>query len=356
MPKPVSALDYLAEPVKHAPSPICVVFGDDRYLRRRATAQLLDTLLGDQEDRDLLCLRLEGDNAELRDVKDELATVSLFGDGGRVVIVEDGDKFVQNFRPELEDYVAKPLNSGTLILEVTTWPKNTRLFKALESSGLQIECKTPSEAKLLRWMADHAKSFHGCTLESAAAEVLLQMVGPEMGLLDQELAKLALAADEGQSISPELVKKMTGAWRAKTTWVMLDAALDGRPADALNQLDLLLRSGEHPIAILGQISASLRRFAEATRNFRLSYAQGRRISLKQALEQAGIKPFILAKSEARLKRMGRHRGARLYRWLADADLAMKGHHSAPPLARLELERLLVRISSSELREPAEISA
>ena len=149
---------------------------------------------------------------------------------------------------------------------------------------------------------------------------------------------------------------MTGSWRAKTTWEMLDAALDGRPADAINQLDLLLRSGEHPIAILGQISASLRRFAEATRNFRLSYAQGRRLSLKQALEQAGIKSFILAKSEGRLKRMGRHRGAVLYRWLADADLAMKGHHSSPPLARLELERLLVRIASPELREPAEISA
>ena len=40
-----------------------------------------------------------------------------------------------------------------------------------------------------------------------------------------------------------------------------------------------------------------------------------------------------------------HRGD-LYRWLLDADLAMKGSSSSPPRARLVLEQLLVKIAVS----------
>ena len=84
-----------------------------------------------------------------------------------------------------------------------------------------------------------------------------------------------------------------------------------------------------PIAILAQIGSTLRRFAAAARLIEQAEAAGRRLSLRQALEEAGFKAFTLSKAESQLRQIGRVRAARLYRWLLDADLALKGSSSSP---------------------------
>jgi DNA polymerase-3 subunit delta len=126
---------------------------------------------------------------------------------------------------------------------------------------------------------------------------------------------------------------------------MLDTALDGDAGGAMLHLERLLAAGEQPIAVLGQISASLRRLAAATRLVLQAEAAGRKIALPEALERAGLRPFLLSKAERQLRRLGRHRGARLYRWLLEADLDLKGASAVPP--RLILERLIVRLGAAQ---------
>ena len=83
-----------------------------------------------------------------RDVADELATVSLFGGGRpRLVILERADDFVSANRQRLEDYVAKPSRSGVLVLEVDEWAANTRLYKALDQSGLANRLPPAAESR-----------------------------------------------------------------------------------------------------------------------------------------------------------------------------------------------------------------
>ena len=179
-------------------------------------------------------------------------------------------------------------------------------------------------------------------LPQAAAEMLVELVGPELGLLDQELAKLALLAGDEQKITPELVGRSAGGWRAKTTWEMLDAALDGNVREAMLQLDRLLASGEQPVGLLGQISASLRRFAAATR---LVLAGRGRPPPRQSprCPGAGRRPLVrAAKGRAATPPVGPPARAQLYRWLLQADLDLKGDSAMPP--RLILERLIVRLA------------
>ena len=101
--------------------------------------------------------------------------------------------------------------------------------------------------------------------------MLLEIVGPELGRLDQELAKLALLSSSPSrqagvaQITRQLVEQTVGGWGAKTAWSMIEAALDGNAAEALVQLDRLLLAGEEPIALLAMMSGSLRRLAAATR-------------------------------------------------------------------------------------------
>ncbi len=351
--KPATALDYLAKPAKYPAKPVCAVFGDEAFLRRQTILALRSAVLGG-EDADFSLTTFEGRDTLLRDVLEVLSTVAMFGGGSRLAVVENADDFVSRYRQQLEDYVARPSRSGVLVLDLDSLPSNTRLYKLVAAEGLLIDAKSPPPARLTKWLADWAKQHHRAAISPAAADLLVERIGPELGLLDQELAKLALVAGEDRKVTPELVGKSVGGWRAKTTWDMLDAAMEGHVADAMLQLDRLLSSGEQPIAILAQISASLRRLAAATRLVLQTEAAGRRPNLRQVLEQAGVKPFVLKKAEQQLRLLGRQRGMRVYRWLLQADLDLKGESTMPP--RVILERLIVRLSVPQApagkRQPA----
>ncbi len=344
MPKPVEALDLLARPDKHPPLPVCVLLGDESYLKRQVLQRFRQQVLAGA-DAEFSLTTLAGPTATLSTVLDELGTVALFGGGRRLVVIDQADDFVSRYRGQLEDYVHKPAGSGVLVLDVASWPANTRLYKLLAEAGLQVECKFPSPARLLKWLAAHAHEAYQARLEPAAAEALVEIVEPELGLFDQDLAKLAALAGPGGTITAELVHSAVGGWRTRTTWDMLDAAAGGNAAQALVELDHLLAGGEVPISILAQIGSTLRRFAAAARAIVDAEAAGRRINLRQALEQAGCKPFTLAKSESQLRQIGRVRASQLYRWLLEADLALKGTSSSPARSRIVLEQLLIRLSS-----------
>jgi DNA polymerase III subunit delta len=137
----LSALDFLAEPASHEVAPVCAVVGDEAFLKCEVLAELRRQVLSGDEN-DFSLTTFTGKEAQLREVLDALATVTLFGDGRRLVIVDDADSFVTQFRSELENYVERPAKGSVFVLEVKLWPGNTRLAKAIAASGLTIECQS----------------------------------------------------------------------------------------------------------------------------------------------------------------------------------------------------------------------
>jgi DNA polymerase III subunit delta len=371
MPDSIHAFDFLSRKQAPAVSPVCVLFGDEPLLKLESLDRIRVAVLSG-EDGDLSIAKFEGKQTEARAVFDELATISMFGGGRRMVVVEEADNFVTKHRPRLEDYCDKPRSGSVLVLEVSSWPANTKLFKKLAQSGLQINCNLPKakwgdeadEEKVLEWLHDRATAKHGAKLGNGAGELLLEIVGPQLGRLDQELAKLALLAGgnaEGRKqktedcvITKELVEQAVGGWRAKTAWDMIEQALEGNANSALVQLDRLLLAGEEPIALLAMMGGSLRRMAAATRIIEQAEIERRRIGLQEALKEAGVKPnaFVLKKTEQQLKQIGRQRGRQIFRWLLEADIALKSSRSSGERPRLVLEEFIVRLSKQLATKPA----
>ncbi len=183
----------------------------------------------------------------------------------------------------------------------------------------------------------------------------MEIVGPQLGRLDQETAKLSLLvvppsdkpAEKATrpAITTQLVEQAVGGWRAKTAWEMIDAAASGHAREALVQLDRLILAGENPIGLLAQMASPLRRLAAATRIIRSAQAERRRVPVRAALEEAGVSkwPKAMDKAEAQLRQLGARRAGKLYDWLLEADLALKGVSSSPGRARLVLEQLIVKM-------------
>ena len=346
------ALPFLMDPGNRAPKSVCVVAGDDDYLRHEVRVALCAELLSGDEDA-LGHESFEGRDAELRDVLDALSERSLFGAKRQVVVVEEADPFVKQYRSQLEDYVGRPAQDAILVLDVQSWPSNTRLAKAIAKEGLTIRCNAPQQGRerttfvkqLKEWLVYSAKLHHDAQLQPAAVELLLEQLPTEVGILYQEVAKLALLADpQARTIDRKLVADHVGGWRARKTWDMIDATADGRADDALLQLDRLIASGEEPHALLPQMASTLRRFAAAVRLYEDAERNRRRLSLKGALEQAGIPKFKLNSAEGQLRQIGRDRASQLFQWLLAADLELKGYNSTKERARRVIETLIVRLS------------
>ena len=353
----IHAFEILDERGERAVPGVIVTFGDEPFLKQLVLKKLQHNIVGNEDDVPVTSYDCQDRMPDWRDVADELATSSLFGGGGpRMVILERADAFVTAHRSQLEDYTGRPRHTGVLVLDVDDWAANTRLYKILDQSGLQIDCRPPhkkgkskdiDEGAIAKWIVAWGKSRHGLSLTSDGAELLLELTGPMFGLLDQSLAKLALLVPSESKATAVEVQDVVGGWRAKSIWDLVDAAAAGETAEALAQLDHLLQAGEHPLALVGSLSWSLRRYAAATRAFQRAEREGRKISLRDALLSAGFRDWpmgAVAAAEKRLMQLGRQRAAQLYRWLLELDVALKGSHSQDDRARWALEQLLLRIT------------
>ncbi|HZT79493.1 MAG TPA: DNA polymerase III subunit delta [Gemmataceae bacterium] len=337
----MDSLTFLERGGRTKPLPVYVLPGDEDFLKRRVLAALKALVLGEGGDEFGLSTH-PGDRAAWAAVHDELQTLPFLSPR-RLVVIENADPFVTRHRSALEKYVAQPAANGVLVLDVKNWPASTRLAKLLDNAAT-ITCKALPAHRLPEWCAQWAAARHGKQLAAPAAKLLVDLVGPDMGLLDQELAKLAVYVGDAKRIDSGDVDRLVGNSRAESTWKIFDAIAAGRPGDALALLDRLFDQGEEPLRMLGAFSLQLRRLAQAYRRNQ----QG--VPLPAALEQAGVPPFGVKAAEQQMRHLGRRRLERLHDWLVETDLGLKGGSQLPP--RTLLERFVVNLA----RPPAGTAA
>ena len=328
--------EFLKKPDVGRDVSVIALFGRERHLKHFAVQRIAEVVFaaGDETDAGLGLIQLAGNNIDLRTVCDELRTISMWSDR-RIVVITGADEFVSDNRAGLERYLEAPSKKAILVLEVNAWPKSTRLAKRVAQIGLTLECSELQGAALYRWLAETAEQ-HGKKLSRDAAVMMVELAGAQLGLLDQELAKLVSWVGDREAVTPEDVRTLVGGWKAETTWTMLNAVRDDDLSTALSCLDKLLVAGEPPQKILGGMNFIFRRFAHATEYSR----QG--ISLKSALGKAGLYPRDIEPTARYLRRVGRPHAERIYHVLLTADRRLKGGSRVSE--RLQLEQLLVELS------------
>lgn len=332
---------------KYPAKPIYVVYGDDAFLRSDAVRQIRNQVLA-TEDAEFALTRFEGDHTTFKEVFQELHTIAMFGGNQRVVCIDEADSFVSKYRDELEKYVVNPSEQAVLVLQLKTFASNTNLYKKAAEKGHFVEAKTHTERTMPRWIVQWAQERYKLPCELAAAELIVQRIGLEHGLIDQEISKLSLLTEGKKGITLSLVEQSVGAWRSRTAFEMLDLALEGKTAAALGQLNALFTAGENANGILARIAPTLRKLAIATELYLEAERQNARISVRSALEKAGIKHFVLDKTEKQFIQLGRRRGINLSQWLLQLDLDLKGNSRTDP--QLLLEMFIVNLSAAPLRD------
>lgn len=342
------AFEFLANDAAANFPPVVVVVGNDSTLRSWTINRLT-------KDADVTVM--DGETLRWIDLNSELSTASLFSAGERqTVVVRAGDMVVKDFRTELEQYISKPCDASRLVLEVESLPSNMRVYKAAELAQLIVQCSppqvtngrdtAPDTPKIRKFLVNRIAPQYQTKLSDGAANALIEMVGDNIGMLDSEIAKLAVHIEVGGTITEALVRDVVAGWIGKTMWDVNDAVAGGNAAEALRHFDKLLSGGQVTIALLPQLAWALRRLGMATAVVDEWEAMGRNPKPQDGLKASGFKgrPEDFQKAEKQMKQLGRDRARNLLAWLLDADLKLKGSHSSAPRDRWVVEELICRLA------------
>ena len=205
---------------------VYALVGADGLLQQEALAGIVREFGADVQRMDV-----DGETAELADVLDELRSFAMFG-SAKVVAVRNADEFISRFREQLEDYVAKPSDSATLVLRLASLPSNQRIYKAISKTGEIVACQAPKDLK--GWIVKRGQSNHKLTISAEAAELLADLIGDDLGRIDNELGKLGLMSGNSR-ISAEDIGQSVAFQREREMWDLTNALGGGDPAEAVRR-------------------------------------------------------------------------------------------------------------------------
>jgi DNA polymerase III subunit delta len=214
---------------------VVVLHGKDAFLRLELTARLRAALVA--EHGDIETFPFDGEGVAAADVLDECRSFGLMQQH-KLVVVENADRLVNaDTRPLLERYAQAPCDHATLLLRSERWTPGN-LDKAVARVGLVCKCEGVSESEALAWAVRECPKRHGVPVERPAAQMLVDRLGPDLGRIDSDLARLAVAA--GGPITPEVVAELVGVSRQENPWEIQSVLLSGDPGAVLRHLRLVL--------------------------------------------------------------------------------------------------------------------
>ncbi len=240
--------------------PVYFLFGAEAYLRDQAeddiaNAALRETLL--REFNDATFSLTKGGAGSAIAAAEQLPMMSP----RRVVRIRDVGKLTDADEEMLSDYLQRPVESTVVIFNTDDLDKRKKLTKKL-MGGAAFEFASLNNAELANWARAHLSTLKADATKPVL-DRLVELVGPNVRMLSNELNKLAAAALPSGIITSDLVEELVGRSRELMNWQLTDQMLARNRAGALRTLKHLLDDGAPPVMLIGLIASSYRRMALA---------------------------------------------------------------------------------------------
>lgn len=312
---------------KATPWPIVLAFGAEDYLVNRTVRSIREQLKAQHPD--LEVREIEAADYSTGQLLD-LTSPSLFAEP-RLLVIRSVERCSDDLITDTIDYVVAPSSDTTVIF--THSAATVRGKKMLDAMRLSANvCEVPC-AKL-KGDQDRA-AFVTAEFTAANRQISHSAVRALLDAFGDSLAELAaacaqLSQDAAANITEDIVDTYYGGRVETTAWKIGDAALAGRPAEALSLLRHALTSGLDPVPIVSALSKSIRELAKLF---------GNRTATAASL---GMDSWKLEKTRKNLAGWNEDGLAKVVNAIAEADAAAKGANRDPDFV---LERLVLLIAS-----------
>jgi DNA polymerase III subunit delta len=317
--------------------PVYLITGGDRPKIQRALRRLRDRIGEDATE------LLTAHEASGEDAVAACNSLGLLGGGGRLVIVEDVERWKAADVKAVTAYLASPAPDTVLALVAAEMKKDSALAKASAKAGDVLVYDVPKR-RLSEWVAKQF-SDRGVAVDREAAQLLVEVVGEDVEELASEVDKIATWSG-GEPVGTREVELLAAGCAEVPGYELTDAW--GRrdlPAALASCQTLLERSGDPVSRTVPMLIGMLVAHVGRVRDCQAFAEEG--LTAREAASRLKRHPFYVEKLYAQARNYGPDELRDAVVRLAGLDHAVKG---ASRLAvDLELERALIDITSP--REP-----
>jgi len=245
----MSYKNLLDEIKKGLPSQSYLLNSSDRYLHAEAVSLIKGLIPPEELDfnfQSFDMLSSEQEKTAFDQILDVLNTVPFFT-GRKYVVIENSQKIAKKDLKKLETYLQGPSGSSVLALlyEGSLKKDAKESFKGVKQISLDIR-----EGDMPAWIVEKAK-LKGLNLSIDAAEYLVAVIGPDLGMLSTEIEKLTLVGkpeiEKGDIAEIIEGKRIFGAFD-------LINAIRERDKEKVFRIYSILRETEEPYGLLGALN------------------------------------------------------------------------------------------------------
>ena len=312
--------------------PVYLITGGDRPKIQRALRRLRDRV-GEDATELLSANDTSGDEAVAA-----CNSLGLLGGGGRLVVVEDVDKWKAADTKPVAAYLASPAPDTVLALVAAEMKKDSALAKACAKAGDVLVYDVPKR-RLSEWVA---KQFadRKIAVDGEAARLLIEIVGEDPEELASEVDKIATWSG-GEPVGTKEIELLAAGCAEIPGYELTDAW--GRrdlPAALTACQTLLERSGDPVTRTVPMLIGMLVAHVGRVRDCQLYAEEG--LSAREAASRLKRHPFYVEKLFAQARNYGADELRTAVVRLAELDHAVKG--GSRLAVDLELERALIEIT------------
>jgi DNA polymerase III subunit delta len=214
--------------------PVYYLFGEDDFLKERATRDLIEAAV-DPTTRDFNLELRRANELDAETLDALLSTPPMLAER-RVVVLRDVDKLKKSARTLLDRYLTRAAHDTVLVLVA---PSGAKADKTLSDRSTAVEFAPLTGDRLPRWLAYHAQHELGRTITPEAVTLLVEAVGGDLAQLAIELEKLASYATE--TIDEHAVAEVVGVRRGESLGDLLDAVAAKDASTALGLTPIILQ-------------------------------------------------------------------------------------------------------------------
>jgi DNA polymerase-3 subunit delta len=312
--------------------PVYLITGGDRPKIQRALRRLRDRI-GEEATELLSAHEVSGDDAVAA-----CNALGLLGGGGRLVIVEDVDRWKAADVKSVSAYLANPAPDTVLALVAVEMKKDSVLAKAAKKAGDILVYDVPKR-RLPEWVA---KQFadRKVAIDDDAARLLVEVVGEDPEELASEVGKIATWSG-GEPVGTKEIELLAAGCAEVPGYELTDAWGRRDLVGALAACQTLLERSGDPVSrtvpmLIGMLVAHVGR----VRDCQVFADEG--LSAREAASRLKRHPFYVEKLFQQARNYGPDELREAVVRLATLDHAVKG--GSRLAVDLELERTLIEIT------------
>lgn len=245
---------------KGSPGGVFFLHGEDEHRKGEAIKALVDAHL-DPGTGDFNLDVVQASEVNVEDFARILATPPMMAER-RVVVVRGAEAFAGAARPRdlVLGLVANPPPDLVLILSARIPDRSkAKFYQTLIRNTRSIEFAAITPDDVPGWLMEETTLRFGTTIDADAATALGQAVGANLGILSQELEKLAAVAGNGRRITLEHVRAAGTVLPKQDRWKWFDLVGARRFAEAVASVRVLLNQGESGVGLVVGLSTHLLR-------------------------------------------------------------------------------------------------